>query len=90
MIAVTEGAKQQLKKLLTDNVDRPQAGIRLVDRGEGKIGLGIDIEQPTDQTVEFKGSKVLMVEQSLADNLTGVTLDVEETEEGPKLVLLEK
>lgn len=56
----------------------------------GNIGLGIDIEKSNDQIVEFEGSKVLMVEQSLADHLTGIILDVEETEEGPQLVLLEK
>lgn len=33
MIGVTDRAKQQLKKILFDNVDMPQAGIRLVDRG---------------------------------------------------------
>jgi Fe-S cluster assembly iron-binding protein IscA len=90
MIGVTNRAKHQLKKILSDKVDTPQARIRLVHRGEGKIGLGIDVEKPNDQIIEFGGSKVLIIEQSLADRLTGITLDVEETEEGLKLVLLEK
>jgi Fe-S cluster assembly iron-binding protein IscA len=90
MIEVTDRAKQLLKETLCDNVDTPQAGIRLVARGEGQIGLGIDVENPGDQVVEFEGSKVLIVEKNLAEALTGITLDVEDTEEGAKLVLLEK
>ena len=89
MIGVTDQAKRQLKKVY-DNVDMAQAGIRLVDRGGANIGLGIDIEKSGDKTVEFEGCKILKVEQSLADRLTGITLDVEETEEGPQLVLLGK
>jgi Fe-S cluster assembly iron-binding protein IscA len=90
MIGVTDRAKQLLKNTLSENVDTPQAGIRLVARGEGQIGLGIDVENPGDQVVEFEGSKVLIVEKNLAEALTGITLDVEDTEEGAKLVLLEK
>jgi Fe-S cluster assembly iron-binding protein IscA len=89
MIGITERAKQQLKKTLSDNVDMPQAGLRLVYRSEGQLGLGIDVENPGDEVVEFEGSKVLMVEKNLADSLTGVTLDVEDTEEGAKLVLID-
>jgi Fe-S cluster assembly iron-binding protein IscA len=89
MIGVTDRAKQQLKKTLSDNVDTPQAGIRLVARAEGQLGLGIDVENPGDQVVEFEGSKVLMVEKDLASSLTGVTLDVEDTEEDAKLVLID-
>lgn len=90
MIGVTERAKEELKNVLSQNVDNPQAGLRLVDRGDGQLGLGIDIENPGDQIVEFEGSKVLMVEQQLATRLEGVTIDVEVTEEGAKLVLVEK
>ena len=89
MIKVTERAKKQLKWVLSEHVDMPQAGIRLVDKGEGQIGLGIDIENPGDQVVEFEGSQVLMVEENLANNLDGITLDLEETDEGAKLVLIE-
>lgn len=89
MIGVTDRAKQHLKKVLSEHVDMPQAGIRLVDKGEGQIGLGIDVENPGDQVVEFEGSKVLMIENKLADRFTGITLDVEETTEGGKLILID-
>jgi Fe-S cluster assembly iron-binding protein IscA len=87
MIGVTERAKQELKNILTANVDNPQATLRLTAGDQGQLGLGIDIEQLGDQIVEHEGSKVLVVEEALATALEGVTLDVQDTDEGPKLVV---
>lgn len=87
MIGVTERAKQELKKILTDNVDNPQAGLRLTTNESQQLGLGLDIEREEDQVVEYDGSKVLIVEKGLADSLSEVSLDVEDTPEGPKLVI---
>ena len=89
MIDITERAKQELKKLLSLKVDWPQARLRIMDRGQGIIGLGIDIEAPGDHVVEYEGTRVLVVEPALANNLQGVTIDVDETPEGPELVILE-
>ena len=46
MINITARAKQALQKLLTANVDLAEGRLRLVDRGQGKLGLGVDIEMP--------------------------------------------
>ena len=62
-------------------------GLRLIRNDEGQLGLGIDVEQEGDNVVEFEGTKVLLVEEGLAVSLVGLTMDVEETAEGPKLVL---
>ena len=88
MLGVTERARQELKRILSDNVDDPQAGLRLSASSPGKFGLHIDIEVPGDQVVEHDGSKVLLVEEGLVASLEGVTLDVEDTPEGPKLTLI--
>jgi Fe-S cluster assembly iron-binding protein IscA len=90
MVNVTEGARRELKRLLLDNVDFSQARLRLMSRDEGELGLGIDIEMPGDKTVEYDGVAVLVVEEKLAENLHGVTIDVEETPEGSELVILHK
>ena len=87
MIDVTERAIQELKKILSAKADLPQARLRLTSIEEGKLGLGIDIDMPGDRVVEYKGSKVLCVEEALADSLDGVVLDVEETKDGPQLVI---
>ncbi len=80
MINVTKSAKQALKRLLHAHIDVPQGRLRLMDRGQGKLGLGIDIEMPGDRLVKYEGTTVLVVESELAQNLKGVTLDAEGAE----------
>ena len=89
MINVTERAKQELKRLLTAKVDWPGARLRLIDRGQGQLGLGIDIEAHGDEVVEYEGMKVLIVAPGLAFNLKQTTLDVDETIGGAELVICE-
>jgi len=90
MVNVTDNARQELKKILLDNVDMPQARLRLVNRDEGELGLGIDIEMPGDELIEYQGMPILVVERDLADNLEGVTIDVDNTPEGAELVIYQK
>ncbi len=87
MISVTERARQELKRILSANVDMPQARLRLIPGDQGELGLGIDIESPEDQIVEYKSSRVLVVEHGLAASLRGIMLDVDDTPEGPQLVI---
>jgi len=86
MINITEQAKQALQEILAVNVDLSQGRLRLMDRGQGKLGLGVDIEMPGDELVKHNGSTVLIIERGLAANLKGVTLDVEDGN-GSKLVI---
>ena len=87
MIRITESAKEELKNILSANVDNPQASLRLTTNDQGQLALGIDVERPGDQVVEHEGSKVLVVEEGLATSLEGVTLDAQDTPEGPNLVI---
>jgi Fe-S cluster assembly iron-binding protein IscA len=91
MILVSEEAKNELQKMLAEKVDNPLAGIRLV-RGtaQGFYGLSIDIEMPGDQVVEHNGSKILLVDKELSNSLDGATVDVEDSDQGKSLVVLEK
>jgi Fe-S cluster assembly iron-binding protein IscA len=89
MITITEKAKEELKKLLDSSVDWPGARLRLLDRGEGRLGLGVDIESRNDHVVEYRGEKLLLVEADLASKLERVTLDVEEKASTPELVISE-
>jgi Fe-S cluster assembly iron-binding protein IscA len=90
MINVTEQAKRELKRLLTDSVDWPGARLRLVSRGQGRLGLGIDIEAPDDQVLEYEGTRLLIVEPGLASNLKRLTLDVDDSPDGVELVICEQ
>ena len=70
-------------------MDWPQARLRIMDRGQGIIGLGIDIEALGDCVVEYGGARILVVEPD-ANHLQGITLDVDDTPDGPELVVAEK
>ncbi len=87
MINITKRAKKALKRILTAHVDLPEGRLRLMDRGQGKLGLGVDIEMPGDELVKCDGSTVLVVERGLAANIKGITLDVEDSGNGSKLVI---
>ena len=90
MIYVTERAKQELKRLLVDHVDWPGARLRLMDRGNGRLGLGVDIEAPDDEIIEYEGTKLLLIDPGLATDLRDITLDVDDTPDGPELVISEE
>ena len=87
MIDVTENAKKELKELLDKSVDNPEACLRLRAGDDGKLGLGIDIEKPDDEVLEYEGSKLLVMESSLSEQLQDAALDVVEDEEGRRLVI---
>lgn len=91
MLAVTDLAKQELKKILFGKVDHPFAGIRLI-RGEqpDNFGLTIDIEMPGDEVVKYDGSKVLIVDHELSEDLDGNILDIEGAAQGNNFVVIER
>jgi Fe-S cluster assembly iron-binding protein IscA len=87
MLTVTEGAKQLLKETLREHSEDPETGIRLSVKEGGQFGIVLDTESEGDQVVEHDGDKVLLVAPGLSTVLEGKTLDVHDTEEGPKLFL---
>jgi len=86
MIKVTDRAKKELKQILSNNVDWVFASLRLLDRGEGVLGLGIDIEYPEDHIIEYEGTNLLLVEPELIEKCQGITIDIDDTPNGPELV----
>ena len=90
MICVTERAKRELKGLLDAKVDWPGACLRLIDRGQGKLGLGIDIEAQGDQVVEYEDKKLLVFAPELDSNLKIITLDIDDISDEAELVIVEE
>ena len=90
MVIVTEKARRELKKLLEVKVDWPGARLRLIDRGQGVIGLGIDLESPGDEVIECNGEAIMVVGPEFTSNVQLVTLDVDDTSGGPELVISEE
>jgi hypothetical protein len=89
MITITERAKQELSRLLARKVAWPGARLRLLNRGQGKLGLGIDIEAPGDRVVCYEGADILIVAPELDESFQTVTLDVDDTPQGIELVISE-
>ena len=90
MLTVTEGAKQLLKEILAAHSDDPEVGIRLSFNPSGEFGIVLGKEEEGDRVVEHEGAKVLLVAPDLAPVVEGITLDVQNTPEGPKLAMSRK
>ncbi|GEM_PF-461929 len=90
MLTVTETAKQLLKETLLAHSDDPEAGLRLSMKSPGQLWIMLDRGLPTDEVVEREGLKLLLVEPELVELLQVATVDVQDTDEGPKLVITEE
>lgn len=87
MLNVTDGAREELKKTLSAHTSDPEVSLRLELKSPGQLGLSLGKETEGDEVVEHEDTKVLLVAPDLAPTVEGVTLDVQETEEGTKLVV---
>ncbi|MDZ5713562.1 adhesin [Jeotgalibacillus haloalkalitolerans] len=85
---ITPGAVSFLKSVVDE---KGAEGIRFYKAGEGccgpSFGLGLDPAQENDQIHQFDGLK-LAVDGQLEGSIDAITLDVEETPEGPQIVML--
>jgi Fe-S cluster assembly iron-binding protein IscA len=86
MLTVTESAKQLLKETLLAHSDDPEVGLRLSMKPPGQLGITLDSEAEGDQVVKHEGAKVLLVAPELAPAVDKMTLDVQDSPDGPKLV----
>jgi Fe-S cluster assembly iron-binding protein IscA len=93
MLTVTERAKETLARLKRQSrIEDDDVGLRLslaasLEPGQGQFGLRADREALGDQVVEYGGTKVLLVEDELADALSDATIDAEPTERGDDLII---
>lgn len=88
MITVTEGAAEELNRLITEADDRPDNNtLRLGFSPQGKPVLGWDEPQDQDHKVEHETETVLVVDPTTGELLEGAVMDVAHTPEGPRLSL---
>jgi Fe-S cluster assembly iron-binding protein IscA len=86
MLSMTDAAGAQLTEMLTKSNAPEGVAVRVVVK-ENSLALGLDNTRPGDETIDHAGKTVLLLDEQISTLLTGRTLDVEETEEGTKLVL---
>lgn len=87
MMIVTDEAKHELRETLLTNTDDPEICLRLAMKSPSEFGLALDKEVEGDQVIEYEGSKVLVIDKKAADLTNSVTLDLQDTPEGQKLVV---
>lgn len=89
MLTVTEAAKDILMETLLANTDDQEAGLRLIMKPPGQLGLVLDRESPGDSVIEYEGLKLLLVENDVAELLQEATLDIQDAPDGPKLTIFQ-
>ena len=86
MFNVTAAAKRELKRILDDrSLDAGRClrfAIPPAWTGPGDFGIVIDDEKSDDLTVTLRGTKVLLLKQDLAPQLSNSVLDFKETPHG--------
>lgn len=87
MLQVSDNAKALLKDLL-DERPEPTHVFRLSKEGES-FGLQFDAPVEGDVMYQHEDTDVLAVAADVVDGLEGVTIDREDSPEGPRLVLVQ-
>ena len=87
MLSVTQSARQQLRDIVRANIDDPGFTLRLVANLPGEFAFTVDRARDDDQIVEHEGHIVLLVGSELSDAVEGLTIDWQDTAEGPCLVM---
>lgn len=84
MLTVTQDAKAHLANLLEHNNVPDGTAVRLVVAEQG-LAMTTDSPGNEDATFDHEGRTVLVMENDIAEQLDGRTLDVEETDDGAEL-----
>jgi Fe-S cluster assembly iron-binding protein IscA len=85
-LAVTQKAVETLKGILEEVEHEPTQVLRIVSSGD-ELSLALDAPRTGDQKVAHAGETVTVLDPQLAQKLSGSTLDVSDTNEGPRLTL---
>ena len=88
MLTVTEAACAHLAKMLAAADAPDKVAVRFVVEGTG-LALTLDKAGPNDATFGHEGRTVLLLDEDVSQLLVDNTLDIEQTDAGPKLELRE-
>jgi len=90
MIYVTKEAKKELKTLLSTGENLRGEYLRIIDKGQGELGLVTDDMKPGDQVVEYEGKVLLVAEPALTSDLKNISLDAYKTSNIPRIIISEE
>ncbi len=84
MLAVTQTARERLSEILAPHPDDVAA--RIVRR-KGRMKLRRSTQRPGDELFDHEGRTVLLLDEDVSAHLEHRTLDVRDSEDGPRLKL---
>jgi hypothetical protein len=88
MLVLTEAAGSYLAGLLEETRSPRQVAVRIVEEA-GALKSRVDEPRAGDETFNHSGRKVLVLDAKVSKALETSKLDVEQTDHGPKLILLD-
>ena len=86
MLSVTKAACDRLLSKLTDREAADELALRFTRKTDGWL-LTLDHQRPADKTFTCEGRNVLLLDANVSQAMSGMTLDVRDTEAGPRLKL---
>ncbi len=86
MLTVTEAALDRLSRKLVHRNATDDVALRFT-RKTGGWKLCPDHARPTDKTFTHDGKDVLVLDETVSRAMADMTLDVKETEAGPRVTL---
>ena len=87
MINVTDRARDRLKQVRDETVERADAALRLGPTKQGELGVFADTAKDGDHVVEREGATVLLIDPDLAQKLAGATIDYEQNGDSARFTL---
>jgi Fe-S cluster assembly iron-binding protein IscA len=88
MLTLTGAAGDYLKSALERAKASEDTAIRIVVEDD-KLAPALDTERPGDETLDYHGRTVLLLDAEVCEYLADSTLDVESTDEGLRLLILQ-
>lgn len=86
MLNASDAACAFISELLTASEAPDESAVRFVIE-ENELSMKLDEEKPGDKIFLHEGKIVLLVDEEMSQVLDGKTLDVENTEKGPQLMM---
>lgn len=86
MLNITEAAGSFISDLLGEANAPDDVAVRFVAEEQGLV-LRLDQKQDADSDFEHEGRTIVVLDEQMSDFLSDRTLDVEQSDEGPKLSL---
>jgi Fe-S cluster assembly iron-binding protein IscA len=88
MLNITEAAGEYLTAVL-ERANAPEYTAIRIRLEDGGLSPALDLARPGDETFDHNGRLVLLLDGGACDYLSDSTLDVDETPDGPKLLILQ-